>query len=258
MTTNSLHEILSVTTLDELLACNGQQFVRSAFQTILGREPDPEGLAYYIARLRAGYSKMRTVQQLRLSKEGFANEVRLPGLDASINRYKRGQYIAIGWLFRLLDGTESNHPTQRKLRGMENQLWLLSHATAQGFHQIENTLANLQPMQRAIENQLSLLSEDNNHRLNQIEKTLTGLHTLVVQQAETIVAALGDISRGSLNNAPVVSISQLPPDGLKHISIYARTISPLEPDGLKHISVYARTIYFQLKTAAAIHGRKTA
>jgi hypothetical protein len=240
MNTNSINEMLSVTTLDELLACNGQEFVRSAFQTILGREPDSEGLAYYIARLRAGYSKMRTVQQLRLSKEGFANEVRLPGLDAAINRYKRGQYIAIGWLFRLFDGTESNHPTQRKLRGMENQLWLLSHAAAQGFHQIENTLANLQPMQRAIENQLSLLSDENNHRLNQIEKTLTDLNNLVVQQAETIVITLRSTLPDSFNKAPIASVS------------------PPEPDGLKHLSAYARTIYFQLKTAAAIHARRTA
>jgi hypothetical protein len=240
MNTNSMDEMLSITTLDELLACNGQKFVRSAFQTILGREPDPEGLAYYIARLRAGYSKMRTVQQLRLSKEGFANEVRLPGLDAAISRYKRGQYIAVGWLFRLFDGTESNHPTQRKLRGMENQLWLLSHATAQGFHQIENTLANLQPMQLAIESQLSRLSDENNLRLNQIEKTFTDLNHLVVQQTETVVTALGGALPSNLNNVANVSIN-----------------AP-ESDGLKHLSAYARTLYFQLKSAAAIHARSIA
>lgn len=240
MNTNSMDEMLSVTTLDELLACNGQQFVRSAFQTILGREPDPEGLAYYIARLRAGYSKMRTVQQLRLSKEGFANEVRLPGLDAAINRYKRGQYIAIGWLFRLLDGTESNHPTQRKLRGMENQLWFLSHATAQGFNQIENTFADLQPLQLAIESQLSQLSDENNLRLNQIEKKFTGLNYLVMQQTETVVTALGGILPSSFNSVANFSMD-----------------SP-EPEGFKQLSLHARAIYSQLKSAAATHGRRVA
>jgi FkbM family methyltransferase len=195
-------------TLDELLACHEQQFVRCAFQTLLGRDPDPEGLGYYLGRLRTGFSKMRIVAQLRLSKEGKAHAAKLPGLDIAVQRHQKGQYPLIGWLFRRLNGGEGNHPTERKLRSIENQLFLLS--------------------------------DESKCRFNQLETALTGLHHLVVQQTQSVVAALGSM--------PLVIPS-------------AASITPIqspEPDGLKQVSPRARTIYFQLKTAAAIHAGRAA
>jgi FkbM family methyltransferase len=138
--TNS-SQITVATTLDELLAYHDQQFVRTAYQTLLGRTPDPEGLSYYLGRLRIGYSKLQIVTQLRLSKESNARAVNLPGLDTAMQRYQRGQYPLVGWLFRLLEGTESNHPTERNLRAIERQINRLDHELGS----ITQQLARLEP-----------------------------------------------------------------------------------------------------------------
>lgn len=213
-------------TLDELLAYHDQQFVHCAFHTLLGRDPDPEGLGYYLGRVRRGFSKMRLVAQLRLSKEGRAHAkerkalgASLSGLDKAIKRYQRGQYPLIGWLFRRLDEGEGNHPNERKLRSIGNQLFLLSDDSNRRFNQLEAALAGL-------------------HHL--VEQQTAGLHHLLKQQTQTVVSTQESIS---MTTPDTSSISP---------------IQPPEPDGLKQLSPHARDIYFQLKTAAAIHAGRAA
>lgn len=208
------------TTLDELLACHDQHFVSSAYQTLLGREPDPEGLGYYLGRLRTGYSKMRIVAQVRLSQEGKTHPVQLPGLDAAIQRYKRGQHPLLGGLFRWLDGSEDDRATERKLRGIENQL--------------------------------SLLSDESNRRFNQMETMLRGLHHLIVQQTQFAVAVPGGTPQFEIPPASRVAHPS-EPDSLISAASDAR-----EPDRLKPLSRRGRNIYSQLKAAVAIHSGRSA
>jgi Domain of unknown function (DUF4214) len=130
-------------TLDELLACHDRHFVHSAYQMLLNRTPDPDGLSFYLGQLRTGSSKIRVLAQLRLSKEGMAQAVKLPELDAALNLYKKEQRPLIGWFFRLLHSGEGNRSTERKLRVIENQLGLLNDESNQRFTQIETTLISL-------------------------------------------------------------------------------------------------------------------
>jgi Domain of unknown function (DUF4214) len=130
-------------TLTELLAYNDKQFVQCAYQTLLGRSPDPEGLAYYLSRLRTGFSKIQILKQLRMSSEGREHGARLPSLDIAIQRHRKGRYPIIGWLFRLFYGIEGNHPTERKLRGIENEIYLLSDESHRRFNQLETALSSL-------------------------------------------------------------------------------------------------------------------
>lgn len=147
-------------TLDELLAYHDQSFIVCAYKTLLGREPDREGLGYYLGRFRTGIPKIQLLAQLRLSKEGSAYAVVLPGLEEAIKRQLRGQYPLIGWLFRLFDGTEGNYPTERKLRGIENQLFLLSN--------------------------------ESNRRIDHLEAAIVGIKQLIVHQTQSIASSLGD------------------------------------------------------------------
>lgn len=162
-------------TLDELLACYDRHFIHCAYQTLLGRAPDPEGLGYYLGRLRTGFSKIRILAQLRLSKEGKAHAARLPGLDMAIERHKKEQYPLIGWLFRQRNGGEGNHPNERKLR--------------------------------AIENQLGLLSDESRRRFNQMEAALIGLHDLFVQQNPPVVSTPASILAAT-PDAPSIDLIQ--------------------------------------------------
>jgi Domain of unknown function (DUF4214) len=133
-------------TLDELLACHDRHFVHSAYLMLLNRTPDPDGLSFYLGQLRTGSSKIRILAQLRLSKEGIAQPVKLPELDVALKLYKKEQRPLIGWFFRLLHSGEGNHSTERKLRVIENQLGLLNEENSYRFTQIENKLEALRDL----------------------------------------------------------------------------------------------------------------
>ena len=163
-------------TLTELLACNGHQFVHCAYRTLLGREPDPEGMTYYLRRLRTGFSKIQILTQLRLSKEGQSREVSLPSLDIAVQRYRRGNYPIVGWLFKLLYGGEGDHPIERKLR--------------------------------VIEYQISLRRDDDNRQsFNQLETLLNGLNHLILQQTQAVVLDLGAHPNHTDASASTISLN---------------------------------------------------
>jgi FkbM family methyltransferase len=179
-------------TLAALLACHDQHFIRCAYQTLLNRAPDPEGLGYYLARLRLGFSKIQILAQLRLSGEGQANAAQVSGLDAAIKNHQQGRYPLIGWVLRRINGWEGNHPTERKLRGIENQIFVLG--------------------------------DESNRRFNQLESALTGLQQLVVQQTQVTVASMGSAGLCIPDIAKIAVVQSPEPDGLKQLSAHTRGI----------------------------------
>jgi GT2 family glycosyltransferase len=54
----------------QLLSRNGEEFVYSAYVTLLDRLPDSDGLVNYLAELQSGVSKLEVVSRLRHSSEG--------------------------------------------------------------------------------------------------------------------------------------------------------------------------------------------
>ena len=77
---------LRANSVEELLSWDDVDFVRCAYVTILGRQPDPEGEDYYAERLRRGYSKMDVLWQLRRSPEGPTHDPGIAGLDRALRR----------------------------------------------------------------------------------------------------------------------------------------------------------------------------
>ena len=182
----------TISTLPELLACNDQQFVHCAYETLLRREPDPEGMAYYLGRLRTGFSKMTVVAQLRLSDEGKNYVPDLPDLDAAIKRHQKGRYPLIGWFFRQFSNMDGDSSSERRLR--------------------------------AIQNQIFLISEGNQQQFNKFETVLAGIHHLVAQQTKSAVTELID---SPLINSNISSRSSSQPaelEGLNQLSPSAKDI----------------------------------
>lgn len=66
--------------IDELLAHHNEGFVVSAYHTLLGRDPDPLGMAYYLKKLHTGSPKIRIIKQICTSPEGRSKKIALPGL----------------------------------------------------------------------------------------------------------------------------------------------------------------------------------
>lgn len=111
-----------VTSVPRLLAPHDQEFIQTAYQAVLGRAPDPEGEAYYLARLRAGTQKLAILKQLRRSAEGQNFIPGVAGLDRAIKRHVWTTLPILGALLRLLWGTEGDGATHRALRIVANDV----------------------------------------------------------------------------------------------------------------------------------------
>ncbi|MGK9170946.1 DUF4214 domain-containing protein [Inquilinus limosus] len=92
--------------LDEFLRLGDETFVRAAYQGLLRREPDPQGLAQYLRRLRSGRaSKTDILISLRWSSEGRRHGVKVSGLKR-LRRWRSISRVpilgpAIRWLYML-------------------------------------------------------------------------------------------------------------------------------------------------------------
>ncbi|MDR3569727.1 MAG: DUF4214 domain-containing protein [Syntrophobacteraceae bacterium] len=79
--------------LGEILALQDYHFLCCAYRTFLGRAPDTDGLSHYLDRLRSGSPKIEIVANLRLSLEGQARSVTIPGLEKALGRYDRTKWL---------------------------------------------------------------------------------------------------------------------------------------------------------------------
>lgn len=70
--------------LAALLGLDGPRFVQAAYRTLLLREVDEQGLAFYSAELESGRHKVQILEALRKSGEGRARGVELPGLAEAL------------------------------------------------------------------------------------------------------------------------------------------------------------------------------
>jgi hypothetical protein len=113
---------LRVDSLTELLAWHDVDFVRCAYVTILGRQPDPQGEAYYTNRIRAGRSKLEALWQLRRSHEGSHHDPGIAGLDRELKRAAWRRKPIIGRLIRVFTGGDADDRLARYHRSIINQL----------------------------------------------------------------------------------------------------------------------------------------
>ena len=68
--------------VNDLLGFHDDEFIRNAYKAILQREPDDEGLAQYLGKLRSGrYNKIDILTSLRFSPEGRKANVEVEGLS---------------------------------------------------------------------------------------------------------------------------------------------------------------------------------
>jgi hypothetical protein len=97
-----------------------------------------------------------------------------------------------------------------------------------GINSVENQL-------RALETQLWLVGNATTQRFSQIEHSLSSLRHAVLQQSQFIVVDLGGEPNLTLTKSDAAP---------------SQTTSP---EAIKHLSPRAREVYFQLRTAAALH-----
>jgi hypothetical protein len=112
---------LRASSLTELLAFDDLDFVRCAYVTLLGRQPDLAGEAHYASEIRAGTSKLEVLWRLRRSAEGKDHDPGISGLDRALNRAAFERRPIVGAVARLLrNNADSKAQGVRALRAIHN------------------------------------------------------------------------------------------------------------------------------------------
>ena len=117
--------------LGDLLDWNDVDFVRCAYVTVLGRQPDAAGEAHYTRRLRSGHAKLEILWQLRKSKEALNHDPGIAGFDRLLKRARLERAALVGPIVRLFTGGEGNDARWRRHRALLNQL------ERQAAHQVQ-------------------------------------------------------------------------------------------------------------------------
>lgn len=82
----------ALSSVRDLLELNGEDFVRQAYWSVLGREADPVGMRDYTNRLVSGSSKRQIVADLRCDPEGQAFASKLKGLDDLVKQVQAPEF----------------------------------------------------------------------------------------------------------------------------------------------------------------------
>jgi hypothetical protein len=141
----------------DFLAYDDVDFVRAAYEAILRREADEEGLRCYLAMLQDGASKAEILHRICQSAEGRQKDVRIGGLRLpyaldSISRLPIiGRVIAIAVAIWNLPGAERSHrrisrELARQLRQNEQHSVRNAKAATDAFRRLEhsqNVLADM-------------------------------------------------------------------------------------------------------------------
>lgn len=156
---------LRAESLNELLSWHDTDFVRCAYVTLLGRQPDPDGEAHFTNQIRRGRSKLEVLWHLRNSDEASSHDPGIRGLDRVLRRARWCRLRFLGVLarlvFRSIDGDSLAH---RQLRSVDNKL-------AQIYERLEKQEASTSRLDSALSiNQASL---------DQLQELLNGIEKVV-------------------------------------------------------------------------------
>lgn len=115
---NPFHRANSLT---ELLSFDDLDFVRCAYVTVLGRQPDLLGEGHYVQQIRLGVSKYHVLRQLRQSSEAKQHDPGIAGLDRALKRAAWQRRPLLGALSRFLRSDAGGQSrSDQMLRSLEN------------------------------------------------------------------------------------------------------------------------------------------
>ena len=128
----------------DLFSLHDLDFVRSAYQTVLGREADPSGLDHFLDRLRNGAAKIDILVELRQSGEGCRAALDLGWLDSATARRRRMTSRWYGWLFRLGGKAEQNDLHSKRIRAIDNNLNRLCNGLEERLVRLEHSFERIE------------------------------------------------------------------------------------------------------------------
>jgi hypothetical protein len=129
----------SLQDLTALLELDDDDFVRSAYLTILEREADPSGYRHYLERVREGSSKLEILCDLYASNEARAKGIEFAWMAGPMRRRRLSRLPLVGVLYQA-------SAKERRLQVLERSVSSLRRRCAsldQETHRLEENLAEL-------------------------------------------------------------------------------------------------------------------
>jgi hypothetical protein len=131
--------------LARMCARTERDFIRSAYLTVLRREPDLGGQAHFLSRLASGISRIGVLSEMMASDEARCGSADLEWLQWEIHCRMQDERPYLGWYFRLLHGTwrRGNRETLRRIEAMVQALEVDFSACVSVNQQIEMHVTNI-------------------------------------------------------------------------------------------------------------------
>jgi hypothetical protein len=110
--------------LQEILQLNGIQFLVGAYGRLLKRQPDESGISFYLPRMLEGTPKIQILAEIASSRESRELAAIIPGLSVAHFVFRLSKLPLVGLIVRLLTSVEGISAVDRRLRGIEQTLYL--------------------------------------------------------------------------------------------------------------------------------------
>ena len=188
--------------VNQLLALRGAQFVRKTYSTLLGREPDPQGEAYFTQRVATQHDKVAILYEFATSAEATARPQTLAGLSDLIQLHHPRKGRMRRWLQRASQAMSASHRIEMSL----DQLGM------QTDDRLQNIESRLGALDARVEDRFAILAQET----AQARAQLIGLSQELSRCAHEIAALpqllssqLGDLL-ASQAAAPGVAAAEAP------------------------------------------------
>jgi hypothetical protein len=110
--------------LKEILQLNGIQFLAGSYGRLLRRRPDESGISHYLPRLLDGTPKVQILTEIAASGEARELATHLSGLRWAGFLLRLSGVPLVGAVVRLLARVEGNSAVERRLRAIEQALYM--------------------------------------------------------------------------------------------------------------------------------------
>ena len=128
---------MPIQNITELFSLDGRAFITEAYRNLLQREPDLNGMAYYLGRLSMGYGKARVIVQLAKSAECRPHE-QIHGLKRLIQEHNNTNHWLWGWFSRHTRMHMALQSSVTALARIEQRMAGIHHAINAQSQQMEN------------------------------------------------------------------------------------------------------------------------
>lgn len=178
--------------LGDFLPYNDADFIDAAYQAVLKREADEDGMQTYLGMLRDGASKAEILGRLRGSREGRKLRVQVDGLSLSYALDAISRWPIIGKFVGIINAVWNLPNAQREQRRISNDF-------AFRLTQIDQRIADIAT---TVSNALEILEQSQN-KLSDMTKSFaarSGLEAVQCSITRTAAALKSKPDRSELEN----------------------------------------------------------